>query len=86
MEKFIILENPNFIKVNSLKHVYLRKNHRSFLIKKHCSYFKYNDLLHTLSVYKIPRKKDQVVDFWVPDEIVASEILFWKYLDYVPLI
>ena len=53
----------------------------------HWSYFKYNDLLlHMLNVYKISRKEHQVVDFWVTDEISASEILFWEYLEYVPLI
>ena len=52
----------------------------------HWSYFKNNDLLHTLKVYKIPRKEHQAVDFWVTDEIATSEILFWKYLEYFPLI
>ena len=52
----------------------------------HWSYFKYNDLLHMLNVYKISRKEHQVVDFWVTDEISASEILFWEYSEYVPLI
>ena len=44
------------------------------------------ELLHTLNVYKIPRKEHQVVDFWVAYKILASEILFWKYSKYVPLI
>ena len=52
----------------------------------HWNYFKCNELLHTLNVYKIPRKEHQVVDFWVADKILASEILFWKYSKYVPLI
>ena len=39
-----------------------------------------------LNVYKIPRKERQVVDFSVTDEILASEILFWKYLIDVPVV
>ena len=50
------------------------------------SYFEYNDFLHGLNVYKIPGKEHQVVDFWLSDEISASEILFWKYLQYLPQI
>ena len=52
----------------------------------HWNYFKYNDLLHTLNVYKISGKEYQVVDIRVTDEMSASELLFWKYLEYVPLI
>ena len=63
MANFIILENPNFIKVNSPKNVCLRGHHRFSLLKTHWGYFKYNDLLYTLNVYKIPRKEDCVVDF-----------------------
>ena len=33
-----------------------------FLIKMHCSCFKYNELLHRLNVYKSSRKEYQVVD------------------------
>ena len=29
----------------------------------HGSYFKYNNLLHTLNVYEIPAKEHQVADF-----------------------
>ena len=47
-----------------------------FLINTHWSYFKQNDLFHRWIVYKIPREKHQVVDFWVTDEIAASKILF----------
>ena len=32
------------------------------------------------------KKNHQVVDFWVTDEISASEIMFWKYLENVSLI
>ena len=52
----------------------------------HWSYFKYNDLLHTLNGYKILGKEDQVDDFWVTHEVLASEILFWKRLENVLLI
>ena len=64
----------------------LEKNYQLLLTKAHWSYFKYNDLLHTLNVYKIPAKEHQVVDLWVADEMSASEILLWNYLEYVPLI
>ena len=47
-----------------------------FLIIRHWSYFKYNDLLHMLNVYKIPASEHQVVDSWAADEISVSEILF----------
>ena len=52
----------------------------------HWRYFEYNDLLDTLNVYKILRIEHKVVDFWVTDEILASEILLWKYSEFVPLI
>ena len=55
--KFFFLENPNFMKVNLPKHVRLRKSHWLLLIKLHWSCFKYNDLLHRLIVYQIPKKE-----------------------------
>ena len=64
--------NAFFIKNNQ----WFLSNNRLFLMKKHCSYFKYSNFLHTLNEFQIPRKEDQVVDFWVTDEIAASEILF----------
>ena len=39
-----------------------------------------------LNVYKIPAKEYQVVDHSEADEISVSKILFWIYLEYVPLI
>ena len=39
-----------------------------------------------LNVYKILAKDQQVVDSWAADEISVLEILFWKYLQYFPLI
>ena len=39
-----------------------------------------------LNVYKIPAKEHQVVDHSEADEISVSQVLFWKYLEYVPLI
>ena len=39
-----------------------------------------------LNVYEIPAKEHQVVDSCAADEISVSEILFGKYLEYVPLI
>ena len=47
-----------------------------FLIITHWSYFKYNDLLHMLNVYKIPATEHQVIDSWATDEISVWEILF----------
>ena len=52
----------------------------------HWSYFKYNDLLHTLNGYKILGKEVEVDDFWVTHEVLASEILFCKILENVLLI
>ena len=39
-----------------------------------------------LNAYKIPAKEHQVVHHWTADKISVSEILFWKYLENVPLI
>ena len=39
-----------------------------------------------LNVYKVPAKEHQVVDSWAADKMSFSEILFWKYVEYVPLI
>ena len=75
-----------FWKSKFTKHVCHRRNHQLLLIITHWTYFKYSDLLHTLNVYKIPRKEHQVVHFWVADKISTSELLFWKYLEYVSLI
>ena len=44
-------------------------------------YFTYLD-----NIYKILAKEHQVVDRGAADEISLSQILFWKYLEYVPLI
>ena len=54
-----------------------------FFIK---SYFRYNDLLHRFNVCKLPREENQVVDFSVTDEIATSVTIFWKDLEYAPLI
>ena len=64
---------PISLKVNSPAFLCLRDNQHLFLIM-HWSYFKYNDILHTKNVYKIS------------NQISVSEILFWKYLEYVSLI
>ena len=39
-----------------------------------------------LNVYKIPGKEHQVVGPSGPDEMSVSQILFWKYLEYLSLI
>ena len=64
----------------------LEKISNYFSQKRTEVYLKYNYLLDKLNVYKNPGKEYQVVDFWVTDVISASEILFWKYLQDVPLI
>ena len=57
-----------------------------FFILSQWSYSKCKDILQTLNVYKISAKEYQVVDRWDADEISASKIIFWKYLQYVPVI
>ena len=42
--------------------------------------------MHNLNAYKNVGKENQVVHFWVTDEISAHEILVWKCLEYLPLI
>ena len=56
-----------------------------FFVKSRCYKSKTN-ILGTLNVYKISEKEHQVSDRWVTDEISVFKILFWKYLEYVPLI
>ena len=80
------LRNPNVIKVNSLIHICLRRNYLFFFVLTHWNSFKSIDILHTLNVYKISPKEHQVVDSCATDEKSASDILFGKYLEYVPLI
>ena len=50
------------------------------------SYFRFNDILHMLNVYKIIIKDQEALDSWATDERSAAEISFWKYLEYVPVI
>ena len=50
------------------------------------SYFRFNDILHMLNVYKIIVKDQEALDSWATDEISVAEISFWKYLEYVPVI
>ena len=57
-----------------------------FFIIMHWSYFKDNDSLRKLNVYKIPPNQCQVVDSWAVNKVSVSEILSCKYLEYVPLI
>ena len=37
-------------------------------------------------MYIKSRKEHRVFNFWVSDGVTASEILFWIYLKYVPLV
>ena len=62
------------------------RNSQLFFILTHWSYSKCKDMLQTLNVYKFPAKEHQAVDRWDAEEISVSEILLWKYLEYVPLI
>ena len=52
----------------------------------HWSYFECNHTLHTLNVYKVLSNEHQGDDSWAEYQTSVSEILFWKYLKYVPLI
>ena len=47
--------------------------------------FKYEGLLCTLNLYKVPAKEHQVDDRLVADEISVLEILLWKYIENVPI-
>ena len=47
--------------------------------------FKYEGLLYTLNLYKVPAKEHQVDDRLVADEISVLEILLWKYIENVPI-
>ena len=40
------------------------------------TYFKYNDLTHTLNVNKVFAKEDQVVHSWTEDKISVLKIFF----------
>ena len=77
-----MFEDSNFTKVNSLKRV----TYTSFLIKTLFVYFKYNDLFHASNVYLVPGKEHQVSDFLNDYDTSLLEVLFWKCLEYVPLI
>ena len=57
----------------------------TFLILTHWSHANYKDILHALNVYKTAAKEHQVVNRWAAHEIPDSEILFWKYLQNIPL-
>ena len=66
-------------------HICLRRNCQLFLTITHSSYSKLKDTLHTLNVYKTSAKEHQGVDRSATYEISVLEILFWKYLEYIPL-
>ena len=79
-------EKSNFVKINLPTHVCIRRNYQLFLVITHWSYFKNNNWFYKLNVYKVSAKEHQVVHSWDVDEILVCEILFGKYLKYVPLI
>ena len=68
----MLLYYPSCLKINSPIHVCLRVTH--------WSYFKYNNLLDALNVYKIPANEHQEIDSWAVDEISVSKMFFSKYL------
>ena len=41
------------------------------------SYFKFNDILHMLNVYKILVKDQEVLDSWATGEMSVSEFFFF---------
>ena len=49
-------------------------------------YFRFNDILRMLNLYKIIVKDQEALDSWAADEISVAETPFWKYLEYVPVI
>ena len=58
----------------------------TFLTLTHSGYFNWKDILHSLNVYKISAKEQQVIDRSGAYEISVLQILSWKCLEYVPLI
>ena len=80
---YFFFSNPTFIKVNLLTCICPTRNCQLFLRLTHWSFFKYKNLLQTLNIYKIHAKELHLVDRWATDEMWVSEILFWKYLEYV---
>ena len=74
--KLVPGDAKNSLGVNSPIDVCLRKRYHLFLMIKHQSYFRYNDLLHTLSVYKILANEHHIVDTGSDDEVSVAEILF----------
>ena len=82
----MFLLTSNVIKINLPTDICPTRNWQLFLILTHWIYSKCEDILQTLNVYQITEKEHQVVDRWGTGEISVSQILFWKYLEYVPLI
>ena len=82
----LFLLKSKWYKINSPTHVCLRRNYGLFSILTPWSYSKCNDILHAFNSYKISEKDHQVVDSWAAYEISVLEILFRKYLEYVPII
>ena len=67
-------------------HLCLRTNSHLCLILKHWSFAKAKNILDTFNVCKSPAKEDQLVDRWDADEIEMKGIVFYKYLQCLPLI
>ena len=67
-------------------YVCLRWNSQLFSTLTHWSYPQWKYILHTLSVYKISTKEHQIVDPSGTYVISVEEVLFWKYLEFVPVI
>ena len=62
------------------------RNCQIFLRPTHWSYLTWKDILHTLNEYEISAEEHQIIDRSATYETSVLEILFWKYLEYVPLI
>ena len=62
------------------------RNSNFFFTLRHSSYSKCKYILQTFNAYKIPAKEHQGAYREDVEEISVLQILFWKYLEYVPLI
>ena len=63
--------------------IFRARNSQLFFLLTHWSYSKCKYILQTFSVFKIPANERDRCD---AEKISVSQILFWKYLEYVPLI
>ena len=76
----------SYLKIQLLPDVGLRRTCQIFLIVTRWSYSKSKEVLHTLNVHKLSGREHMVVFPWATNEMLVLEILFWKFLKYVPLL